>query len=175
MEKNVHNTSSYLHAKFENFFVKVIPSFSISMLSRFLTNWKINKTMWASVDSLIDRMVLGPRRPPHTATAADPPCPRFPAVVSPSPDSPPRCPPSTTSTGYNGSLTAREQPFFLPPVAPTAPPCSAAVKPMCSTALGSPPSTPSPPCTTFPHREPLTVAPGRRPRRRSPPADRPPL
>jgi hypothetical protein len=151
-----------------------MPSFSISKLRWFWINWKIHKTTWAPVDSLIDRTALGLRQPPQIAAVADLPHPQFPAAVSLPPDSPPRRPPSTASTGYKGSPTPHEQPFFLPPVAPTASPCSTTVEPPCSATPGPPPSSPSPSCTTFPHRETSTIAPGRRPQRRSPPADHPP-
>jgi hypothetical protein len=78
------------------------------------------------------------------------PHPRFPAAISSPPDSPSRRPPSTTSTDYKGSPTHREQPFFLPPVAPTVLPCSAAVKPPRSVAPGPPLSSLSLP--RAPHR-----------------------
>jgi hypothetical protein len=81
-------------------------------------------------------MALGPRRPPQTVAAA---------AISPPLDSQPRCPPSTASTGYKGSPTPREQPFFLPPVTPTTPPCFATVEPPCSAAHGPPLSSPLPP------------------------------
>jgi hypothetical protein len=132
-----------------------MPSFSISKLRWFWINWKIHKTTWALVDSLIDRTALGLRQPPQIAAVADLPHPQFPAAVSLPPDSPPRRPPSTASTGYKGSPTPHEQPFFLPPVAPTASPCSTTVEPPCSAAPGPPPSSPSPP---------------RAPRRRVPPS-----
>jgi hypothetical protein len=60
-----------------------MPSLSISKLSQFWINLKINKTMWAPVDSLTDRTARGQRRPPQTATVADLPRPWFPATVSP--------------------------------------------------------------------------------------------
>jgi hypothetical protein len=105
MEKNVHNIPSYQNVKFENFWSKVMPSFSISKLSQFWIKWKINKTTWAPFDSLTDQTTLRPRRPPQTTAAADLLCPRFPAAGSPPLDSPPRRPPSTASTGYKGSST----------------------------------------------------------------------
>jgi hypothetical protein len=125
-------------------------SSSISKLSQFWINWKINKTTLAPVDSLTDRTALGPHRPPQIVAATNLPCQWFPAAVSLPPDSPSHRPPSTASTGYNRSPTHHEQPFFLPPVAPTVPPCSAAIEPPCSAAPGSPLSSPSPP--RAPHR-----------------------
>jgi hypothetical protein len=157
MEKNVHNIPSYQNVKFENFWSKVMPSFSISKLSQFWIKWKINKTTWAPFDSLTDQTTLRPRRPPQTTAAADLLCPRFPAAGSPPLDSPPCRPPSTASTGYKGSSTPpHKQPFLLLLIALTAPPCSAAIDPPCSAAPGPPSSSPSMP---------------RAPRRHSPPAD----
>jgi hypothetical protein len=153
MEKNVHNVPRYKNAKFGNFWSKVMPSFSISRLSQFWINWKINKTTWAPVDSLTDRTALGPRRPPQTVAAA---------AISPPLDSQPRRPPSTASTGYKGSPTPREQPFFLPPVTPTTPPCFATVEPPCSAAHGPPLSSPLPPRASH-RRVPPSCTTSRRP------------
>jgi hypothetical protein len=69
----------------------------------------------------------------------------FPTAVSPPPDSPPRRLRPPPLPAIKGAQNPREQPFFLPPVAPTALPCSVAVEPPCSAAPGPPLSSPSPP------------------------------
>jgi hypothetical protein len=132
-----------------------------------LVNWKINKTTWAQVDSLTDRTALGLRYPPQTVAAVDLPCPRFPTTVSPPPDLPPRRlrPPPLLAIKGAHPLPPREQPFFLPLVTPTTPPCFTVVEPPCSAAPGPPSKLPvaatsiTQSCSTFPHYEPLTITP----------------
>jgi hypothetical protein len=136
----------------------------------------MNKTTWAPVDSLTERTALGPRRPPQIVATTDLPHARFPAAISPPPDSLPRRPPSASSIGYKGSppvnilSSSRSSPslrcLVLPPLRHhVVPPLVPLWAPATATST-------APPCSTFPHREPLTIAPGRLPRRHSPPADR---
>jgi hypothetical protein len=164
MGEVVQNNQIYHHAKFEHLWTSGRSLFYISKLKQSSNNWKkVVHRIGPSpcLQYLPSRLKQSELTGRTAAARTHRPCAACPnrdtarAAVSPlvptGSHRPRLCaahvhrPPSTASTGYTGSSTPCEQPFFLPPITPTAPPCSTAVKPPCSTAPGPPPSSQSPP------------------------------